>query len=134
MGAILLILFFASQVALVCCALHNTCKRHQCPFEDSWLPDPSAYTSGTMSQPSTSVVGSASSVQNALAKYIHRTCPAPYYYGIYLLTLHLQVSWSPLDINNDVKFTTFLYSEQSSLVGVFFPSFNNDNSNCNNPV
>lgn len=67
----------ASRVALVCCALHNICERHQCPFEDSWLPDPSAYTRGTTSQASTRVIGSASSVRDALAKYIHRTRPAP---------------------------------------------------------
>lgn len=29
---------FARRVALVCCALHNVCERHQCPFEDNWLP------------------------------------------------------------------------------------------------
>ena len=23
---------FTSRVALVCCALHNVCERHQCPF------------------------------------------------------------------------------------------------------
>ena len=34
---------FASRVALACCALHNVCERQQCAFEDSWLPDPSAY-------------------------------------------------------------------------------------------
>lgn len=35
---------FARQVAMVCCALHNVCERHQCPFENAWLPDPSAYS------------------------------------------------------------------------------------------
>ena len=33
---------FARRVAIVCCALHNICERHQCPFEESWLPEPSA--------------------------------------------------------------------------------------------
>ena len=69
---------FSRQVALVCCALHNICERHQCPFEDSWLPDPSTYQSTTTSHAqSTAVIGSASSVRDALAKYIHRTRPAP---------------------------------------------------------
>lgn len=70
-------LILASRVALVCCALHNVCERHQCPFEDSWLPDPSAYTSGTTAQQSTVVIGSASSLRDILARYIHHTRPAP---------------------------------------------------------
>ena len=67
---------FARQVALVCCALHNVCERHQCPFEESWLPDLSAYSSTTQVQSST-VIGSAISIREALAKYIHRVRPAP---------------------------------------------------------
>ena len=63
---------FARRVALVCCALHNVCERHQCPFEDSWLPDPTAYSITTVI-PSTTVLGSAAFVRDALAKYIHRT-------------------------------------------------------------
>ena len=30
---------FVRKVAMVCCALHNVCERHQCPFEPGWLPD-----------------------------------------------------------------------------------------------
>ena len=38
-------LVFARQVAMVCCALLNICERHQCPFENGWLPDESAFVS-----------------------------------------------------------------------------------------
>ena len=34
---------FARQVAVVCCGLHNICKRHQCAFKEGWLPDEGAY-------------------------------------------------------------------------------------------
>ena len=68
---------FAGQMALVCCALHNVCERHQCPFEDSWLPDPSTYTGGITVQQSTTVIGSTASLRNVLTRYIHSTCPAP---------------------------------------------------------
>ena len=54
----------ASRVALVRCALHNVYERHQCPFEDSWLPDPSVYTGGTTVQPSITVIGSVSSLRD----------------------------------------------------------------------
>ena len=32
---------------VVCCALHNMCGRHQCPFEPGWLPDESSYINTT---------------------------------------------------------------------------------------
>ena len=67
---------FASRVALVCCALHNVCERHQCPFENAWLPDSSAYTDGaTTSQQSPGIQSVL--IRDALAKYVHRTHPAP---------------------------------------------------------
>jgi len=43
---------FARRVALVCCALHNVCERHQCPFEDSWLLDPTSHSTTTAAQAS----------------------------------------------------------------------------------
>ena len=66
----------SSRVALVCCALHNVCERHQCPFENAWLPDSSAYTDGaTTSQQSPGIQSVL--IRDALAKYVHRTHPAP---------------------------------------------------------
>ena len=69
---------FTRQVAVVCCALHNVCERHQCPFEPGWLPDDSAYISTTpLNLQISSVIGSAASVRDALATYMHQTRPAP---------------------------------------------------------
>ena len=68
---------FASRVALVCCALHNICERHQCPFESTWLPDDSAYTDGPTSHPSSASVHGSALIRDALSKYVHRTHPAP---------------------------------------------------------
>ena len=67
---------FARHVALVCCALHNVCERHRCPFEESWLPDPTAYTD-TSHITSSQTLGSAASIRNTVAKYVHRTHPCP---------------------------------------------------------
>ena len=67
---------FARRVALVCCALHNVCERHRCPFEESWLPDPTAYTD-TSHITSSQTLGSAASIRNTVAKYVHRTHPCP---------------------------------------------------------
>ena len=61
-----------------CCALHNICERHQCTFEDGWLPDVGAYISPTPpSLQASTIVGSPASVRAAIAKYIHHTRPAP---------------------------------------------------------
>ena len=69
---------FTRQVAVVCCALHNVCERHQCPFEPGWLPDESAYINTMpLNLQVTSVIGSAANVREALAKHIHHTRPAP---------------------------------------------------------
>ena len=69
---------FARQVAVLCCALHNICERHQCTFEDGWLPDAGAYISPTPpSLQASTIVGSAASVRDAIAKHIHHTRPAP---------------------------------------------------------
>ena len=69
---------FARKVAVVCCALHNICERHNCPFEVGWLPDVTAYTSTTpLNMYSSTVVGTASNVRDALAKHVHRYRPAP---------------------------------------------------------
>ena len=67
---------FASRVALVCCALHNVCERHQCPFESSWLPDSNAYTDEPTASQQSSGVQSVL-IRDALAKYVHCTHPAP---------------------------------------------------------
>ena len=76
---------FARRVALVCCALHNVCERHRCPFEESWLPDPTAYTD-TSHTTSSQTLGSAASIRNTVAKYVYRTHPCPWlcwYYNCY---------------------------------------------------
>ena len=71
-------LVFVRQVAMVCCALHNVCERHQCPFEPGWLPDKSAYINTTPTNLQANVViGSGSNIREAIAKYIHRHRPAP---------------------------------------------------------
>ena len=69
---------FVRQVAMVCCALHNVCERHQCPFEAGWLPDESVYINTTPTNLQASmVIGSGANVRDAIAKYIHRHRPAP---------------------------------------------------------
>ena len=69
---------FVRQVAMVCCALHNVCERHQCPFEPGWLPDENAYTASIPTHLQANVViGPAAGIRDALATYIHRHCPAP---------------------------------------------------------
>ena len=69
---------FARHVAVVCCGLHNVCERHQCVFEPGWLPDESAYIDTTPANlQATAVIGSASSVREAIARHIHRHRPAP---------------------------------------------------------
>ena len=68
---------FTRWVALVCCAVHIVCERYLQSSGDSWLPDPTFYSATTAAQAqSTLVIGSATSVRDALAKYIHRTRPA----------------------------------------------------------
>ena len=62
---------FVWKVAMVCCALHNVCEKHQCPFEPGWPPDESLYVS------STPTIGPAAGIQDAIATYIHRHRPAP---------------------------------------------------------
>ena len=70
---------FVRQVAIVCCGLHNVCERHQCPFESGWLPDPSAYVDATPASLQTNVViGSASTVHDAITRHIHHHRPAPH--------------------------------------------------------
>ena len=57
---------FVRQVAKVCCALHNVCKRYQCPFEPGWVPDLSAYAHTTPATLQANVViESASSICDA---------------------------------------------------------------------
>ena len=69
---------FVRQVAMVCCALHNVCERHQCPFEPGWLPDENAYTASIPTHLQANVViGPAAGIRDALATYIHHHRPAP---------------------------------------------------------
>ena len=69
---------FARHVAMVCRGLHNVCERHHCEFEPGWLSDESAYVDTTPSNLQvTAVIGSASSVREAIARHIHRHRPAP---------------------------------------------------------
>ena len=70
---------FVRRVAMVCCGLHNVCERHQCPFEPGWLPDQSAYVDTTpASLQANVVIGSASSIRDAIARHVHRHRPAPH--------------------------------------------------------
>ena len=67
---------FVRHVAVVCCALHNICERHQCLVEPGWLPYESAYINTTPpSLQVTAMIGPAANVQEALARYIHHTKP-----------------------------------------------------------
>ena len=60
------------KVAMVCCALHNICERHQSPFEPGWLPEEIAYVRTTPAKKVSIVIGLGSSVREALARHIHR--------------------------------------------------------------
>ena len=54
---------FVRIVAIVCCALHNVCERHQCPFEPGKLPDESSYVNTTPTNLQASmVIGSAAGI------------------------------------------------------------------------
>ena len=69
---------FVWKVAMVCCALHNVCERHQCPFEPGWIPDESLYVNTTSTNLQASVViGPAAGIRDAIATYIHCHRPAP---------------------------------------------------------
>ena len=69
---------FVGKVAMVCCALHNVCERHQCPFEPGWLPDKSSYVNTTPTNLQASVViGPAAGIRDAITTYIHHHRPAP---------------------------------------------------------
>ena len=66
-------LVFVRKVSMVCCALHNVCERHQCPFEPGWLRDESSYVNTTPTNLQASVVmGPAAGIPVAIATYIHR--------------------------------------------------------------
>ena len=66
---------FVRKVAMVCCALHNVCERHQCPFEPGWIPDESSYVNTTPTNlPASVVIGPAAGIRDA---YTHRHRPAP---------------------------------------------------------
>ena len=70
---------FVRQFAMVHCGLYNVCERHQCPFEPGWLPDQRAYVDTTpASLEANVVIGSASSIRDAIAEHIHRHRPAPH--------------------------------------------------------
>ena len=74
---------YARHVAMVCCGLHNVCERHNCAFEPGWLPEESAYVETTPTNLQvTAVVGSASSVREAIARHIHRHRLVPPYITI----------------------------------------------------
>ena len=66
---------FASNVALLCCALHNVCERSNCPFEDSWLPAarvvPAAGGHNYNVGPPDAQL-QALAVRDALSRYVHR--------------------------------------------------------------
>ena len=68
---------FARRIAMVCSALHNVCERNNCPFEIGWLPEESAYVQITPDNAQSASSSVASSVRDAVAKYIHRHRPAP---------------------------------------------------------
>ena len=64
---------FATDLALVCCALHNVCERVLCPFEDSWIPkDPIPIACGNAAiVPIIVPLVPALMMRNALAGRVH---------------------------------------------------------------
>ena len=63
---------FESQVATVACALHNICERHNCPFEEDWLPEDAAYNNDVVGPPHQHVVDDdAQRVRDTLADWVH---------------------------------------------------------------
>ena len=69
---------FVRKVAMACCALHNVCERHQCPFEPGWLPDESTYVNTRpINLQASVVIGPAAGIRDAIAAYIHHHRPAP---------------------------------------------------------
>ena len=44
------------KVAMMCCALHNICERHQSPFEPGWLPEEIAYVRTTPAKKVSTVI------------------------------------------------------------------------------
>ena len=70
-------LVLVRKVAMVCCALHNLCERHQCPFEPGWLPDESTYVNTRpINLQASVVIGPAAGIRDAIAAYIHHYRPA----------------------------------------------------------
>ncbi|XP_065196177.1 uncharacterized protein LOC135827649 [Sycon ciliatum] len=69
---------FASDVALVCCALHNICERWNCPLENSWLVDDSVYNMyrpGPDDQPRADFDQAGYLVREKMARVIHQHHP-----------------------------------------------------------
>ena len=67
------------QVVLLLYVVHfTTYVNDKSAFEISWLPNPSAYVDNSTPQhTSTSTTTNADAVRKSLAKFIHRTRPAP---------------------------------------------------------
>lgn len=61
---------FCTDVALVCCALHNVCERAACPFEDSWVPADTVPIPGGHGGAAGIAAAPALMLRNALAQYV----------------------------------------------------------------
>ena len=69
---------FASEVALVCCALHNICERWNCPMEDTWLVNSATYNSfhpGPNDADNEDYDEAGWAIRNKLARHVHRSHP-----------------------------------------------------------
>lgn len=68
---------FASDIAMVCCALHNVAERWSCPFEPSWLP---AALPGQQQghHPPADGDGMAIALRNEIANYVYAKNPVPH--------------------------------------------------------
>ena len=67
---------FASQVALVCCALHNKLETWASPFEPAWLTEPGIAHPGMNEQQNHQCYPGGEAMRTALAQYVHDTLPA----------------------------------------------------------
>lgn len=69
---------FASDITIVCCALHNICERWSCPFDDTWLINPTHYTN--LHPPANAFNNNAVdapgiAMRHNIADYLHATSP-----------------------------------------------------------
>ena len=69
---------FATDIALVCCALQNVCERWNCPVDKSWLVDPTTYDKyhpAPTDQPHEDFDQAGFRKRNKLAHFVHQLHP-----------------------------------------------------------